>query len=408
MKLKINSWLLLFICCSAYGQISEYNYKREIQGITEQWHEIELPNELFGKLASNLSDLRIYGITTANDTIEAPYLLRVLTKKTISKEVNFKTINSSHTNKGYYFTFRIPLKEPINQIQLDFNRDNYDWKLALEGSHDQQKWFSILDNYRVLSIKNEQTDYQFTRINFPDSNYRYFRLFINSKQKPRLKTAKIIFDAISNASLKNYTLKKVSIEEEKASKQTTIDIELENPVPVGILTFKMTTPFDYFRPITIKYITDSVKSEQGWHYNYRTLSSGTLSSLENNTFKFNSTILQKLKILIHNDDNEPLKLNSIEVKGYTHELIARFMTPATYYLTYGNPNVNKPTYDLNYLTRNIPDTLTKVTLKSEQRIDKKEAPGIEPLFKNKNWLWAVMVIIISVLGWFSLKMMRKR
>ncbi|MCF6347513.1 MAG: DUF3999 family protein [Flavobacteriaceae bacterium] len=407
MKLKINIYLLLLVCSYSYGQIDEYNYKRELQGIIDQWHKVELPNELFGKVSSNLSDIRIFGITTDNDTIEAPYLLRILTEKTASKEVNFKTINSSHNEKGYYFTFKIATKESINQIRLGFKQDNFDWKIILEGSQNQQEWFHILDNYRILSIRNEQTDYQFTNITFPDSNYRYFRLLINSKNKPELKTTKITFHEVSGANLRKYTIRKVKINEKRSAKQTVIDIDLENPVPVSILKFNMENTFDYYRPITIKYLTDSVKTEQGWHYNYNTLSSGTLSSIEKNKFKFNSTTLQKLKIIIHNHDNEPLLFKNLEVKGYTHELIARFTKPAKYYLTYGNSITRKPNYDLNHLTTNISDSLTTLTLKNEQIIDKKEAPTVEPLFKNKIWLWAIMTIIILLLGWFSLKMIRK-
>ncbi len=407
MRLKINSYLLLFVCFCSYGQMDQYNYKRELQDVTDQWHTIDIPNAVFSKISHNLSDIRIYGINAKNDTIEAPYLLRVLSEKTVSKEISFKIINSSHTEKGYYFTFKIPIEETINQIKLDFKKDNFDWRITLEGSQNQQQWFQVLDNYRILSIKNRQTDYQFTKLNFPNSKYRYFRLFIKSKKKPALSTTKIRLDTVSDSNLRNYILKNIKITESKSTKQTVIDVDLKTPVPVSLLIFNMADTFDYYRPITIKYLTDSVKTEQGWHHNYNILSTGTLSSMEKSKFKFDSTILQKLKIIIYNHDNEPLKINNLEVKGYTHQLIARFTKPATYYLTYGSNAIGKPSYDLNHLTNTIPTTLKSLTLKSEQIIDKKANPKVEPLFKNKMWLWGVMGIIILVLGGFSLKMMRK-
>ncbi len=407
MRLKINSYLLLFVCFYSYGQMDQYNYKRELQDITAQWHTIDIPNAVFSKISHNLSDIRIYGINAQKDTIEAPYLLRVLSEKTVSKEISFKIINSSHTEKGYYFTFKIPIEETINQIKLDFKKDNFDWRITLEGSQNQQQWFQVLDNYRILSIKNRQTDYQFTKLNFPNSKYRYFRLFIKSKKKPVLSTTKIRLDTVSDSNLRNYILKNIKITESKSTKQTVIDVDLKTPVPVSLLMFNMADTFDYYRPITIKYLTDSVKTEQGWHHNYNILSTGTLSSMEKSKFKFDSTILQKLKIIIYNHDNEPLKINNLEVKGYTHQLIARFTKPATYYLTYGSNAIGKPSYDLNHLTNTIPTTLKSLTLKSEQIIDKKAKPKVEPLFKNKMWLWGVMGIIILVLGGFSLKMMRK-
>jgi len=72
-----------------------------------------LPNNIFGKVSQNLSDVRIFGITANNDTVEAPYSIRQATEKISSKEVAFKTLNASHNDKGYYFAFEIPTTESI-------------------------------------------------------------------------------------------------------------------------------------------------------------------------------------------------------------------------------------------------------------------------------------------------------
>ncbi len=114
------------------------------------------------------------------------------------------------------------------------------------------------------------------------------------------------------------------------------------------------------------------KTEKGWIYNYQTLTRGTLSSIEKNEFKFERSILQKLKISIHNFDNEPLTFDSITVKGYVHQLVARFKEPAAYFLTYGNKNATKPNYDIKRFVSKIPDSLTLLNLGEEQLIDKKE------------------------------------
>ena len=184
MKLKVKPWpwLLLLLCSYSYGQIEQYNYKRELKGITGKWHKVVLPDEIFGKVSGNLSDIRIFGITANNDTIEAPYLIRLTTEKVSSKDVRFKTLNTSHNEKGYYFTFEIPTKESINQIKLDFKQQNFDWRLKLEGSQNQQEWFTVIEDYRILSINNELTDFQFTNISFPNSRYRFFRLLIASEK----------------------------------------------------------------------------------------------------------------------------------------------------------------------------------------------------------------------------------
>lgn len=99
--IRISCFLFLIATCSfSYGQMAEYNYKRELKEVSEPWSKIILPNEIFGKTSQDLSDLRILGLTASNDTIEAPFLLREITEKISRKEVAFKTLNASHNEKA--------------------------------------------------------------------------------------------------------------------------------------------------------------------------------------------------------------------------------------------------------------------------------------------------------------------
>ncbi|HIN40210.1 MAG TPA: DUF3999 family protein [Flavobacteriales bacterium] len=409
MKLTVKTLacILLLLGSYAYGQIDQYSFKRELNGITDQWHKLTLPDVIFGKVLHDLSDIRIFGITAGNDTIEVPYLIQLTSEEILSKEINFKIVNTSHNEKGYYFTFEIPTDEPINQIKLDFKQKNFDWILQLEGSQNQQEWFTIIEDYRILSINNELTDFQFTKISFQNSKYHFFRLLIGSKEKPNLTVAKISQNEVTDGTFRIYTIKKAKTNDHKKTKQTEIAVDLALPVSVSHIKIGIKDTFDYYRPITIKYLTDSINTEQGWKYNYRTLTSGTLNSIEENEFRINNVILRNLIVLIHNNDNQPLSIGEIEVKGYVHELVARFTEPASYFLTYGNNNARKPQYDIDRFTNKIPEEITMLDLGDEQKIDKEELSVIEPLFKNKTWLWLIMATIILLLGWFSFNMIRK-
>ena len=407
LTVKIVVCFLLLACSRSYGQPGDYSYKRALTGITEQWHKITLPNEIFGKALPNMNDIRIFGITAGNDTVEAPYLLRLTTEKITEGAIAFKTLNASYNNKGYYFTFFFFAIASVNQIKLDFKQQNFDWRIKLEGSQNQDEWFTIVDDYRIVSIKNDLTDFTFTTLNFPGSKYRFFRLFINSREKPELSGAGIVQNEITAGTYRDYPVSKLELKENKEMKQTEMDIVLPMPVPVSYVKFKVKESFDYYRPVTIKYLADSFKTEQGWKYNYVTLTSGILNSIEENEFKFISTNVQRLKIFIQNQNNAPLTMDSIQVKGYVHELVVRFTEKADYFMAYGNNNAVKPQYDIDRFTEKIPATLTAIALGSEGAIEKQKLPVTEPLFKNKAWLWAIMVFIILLLGWFSVKMMKK-
>src|SRR5690606_5749033 len=150
LKSKICTVLFFWIATYSYGQMEESKYARSIDGITDQWHQLILPEGIFGKVRPDFADLRIYGITENKDTGEAPYLLQIKTDQLSSAEKASKIINTVKTDKGYYFTCDVASSEAINLIKLSFGEDNFDWEILLEGSQNQQEWFSIVEEYRIL------------------------------------------------------------------------------------------------------------------------------------------------------------------------------------------------------------------------------------------------------------------
>lgn len=409
MKIKYFAAIIFMtlLDVSVNGQNATFRYQREIFGITDTWHKLMIPDSVFGKMDPDFKDLRIVGFTSGNDTIEAPYRIRMSNAKMTGGKIVFKTINTSKKGKLNFFTFEVPGLETTNHIDLSFEQNNFDWRLKLEGSHDLNNWYTITENYRILSIRNETTDFNFTRINFPDSKYKYFRIGIESDKKPELKSAEISCDSIVGASYRNYAIKNVRIEENKKIKETVIEAELMLSVPVSMIDIFISDKQDYYRPISISYLRDSVKTQQGWSYEYAELYNGTIHSLTESKFSFNSTIFKKIKISIRNNDNQALKVDSIKVRGYLHELFIRFDKPARYYLVYGNESISAPVYDLSHFSNKIPADAPSLTLGIEVQ-NKWEAKDVTlPLFTNKWWLWLLMITIILVLGLFSLKMMRK-
>jgi hypothetical protein len=404
MKAKNSLYLLLLLSSFCYGQIEDYNFKQEISGITDQWHKITIPNAAFSELKNNLSDIRIFGIKANKDTIEVPYILKLASEEHNNQKIAFHKINETHSSEGYFFTFEISSSETINQINLDFLQANFDWKVNLQASMNNQDWFTILEGFRILSIKNKQTNYQFSKLIFPDSKYRYYRVFIPSKKKPKLNSASISLFKTKKASYVNFDVKTIQYKENQQNKTSIIDLTLNESVAVSHLKIKVQDTFDYYRPITLKYLVDSIKTEKKWIYNYQGLSSSTLSSLEENDLNFNSTITNKIRVIINNFDNEPLTINEVLVSGYAHTLIARFTEKADYYLVYGNTKSSSPQYDISKFSDKIPTELKELNLLNRIPIEKIETPTTSPLFENKLWLWLIMGLVIFTLGWFSLKM----
>jgi len=180
------------------------------------------------------------------------------------------------------------------------------------------------------------------------------------------------------------------------------------PVPVRQVQLNFADSIDYYRPIHIRYVRDSVNTDKGWHYNYTTLATGTMSPLESNSFNFEETILQELQIIIKNEDNAPLTFTGATVKGYQQFLKVRFAKAAKYSLAYGKATAVVPNYDIQQFTEKIPKTTSTLDFGPEMQIFEDELDSTSPFFENKFWLWGIMGIIILILGWFSLKMIKNK
>ncbi len=397
--------LLLFWPLVLLAQLKDYDKQIPLSQTSGIWHTVTLPKSVFTIVKDDFSDIRIYG-TTEKDTVEVPYILRSSGPTGIQEELEFKLINSTSNASGYFYTYTVPVDKPINEIQLSFENGNFDWNIDLEGSQDQKQWFTILEEYRILSIKNGQTNYSFTDLTFPDAQYSFYRLHIKTDTVPELKSSSILLNKNIAANYIDYKTSDIRVSQKE--KITLVDVDLKDRLPISYLKVNVADDFDFYRPITVSYVIDSVKTEKGWKYSYRNLFTSTLTSLETKGFTFGNTLLGKLRISIQNYDNPPLKIESVDIKGYSYELVGRFTEPAKYYLVYGNANAYAPRYDLKQTDFEPLQNLGALQLGIEEKINKPSIVTQAPLFENKWWLWGIMGLIILVLGGATLKMMREK
>jgi Protein of unknown function (DUF3999) len=408
MKLKNKiTYILCLFCTSLFGQIKNYSHSREISGIKEQWHSIKLSNDIYGKIEADYSDIRVFGINSKNDTIEAPYILKFKEGNISQKEIKFKLINQSKNASGYFYTFEIPNDNTVNQLDIDFNILNFEYNIRLEGSQNQKEWFTVLKDYRILSIKNSNTDFKFTKLVFPDIKYSYIRLFIPSNKDPQFSNVKIIQNSKTEGNAHTCEIKKTNYLQEKSNKQSIVFVKLKNLQPISKLKIYTQNKFDFYRPIEIQKLVDSFKINKQWSYNFETICKGTLNSFDLSEFNFSNTAAKDIKIVIDNQDNEALKIDSIVVLGNDHVLKVRFGEAATYFLAYGNKNAQMPKYDIEHFSDKIPENLSNLSLGDEKAILNSTKTSSQALFTNKIWLWIIMLVIIALLGWFSFKMIRQ-
>ena len=396
-------FILSLLPVLVFGQ--NFRYQKEINGVQSKWHKIQLDKEILSVIKDDFSDLRIFELTPENDTLTVPYFIETPKSGAIEKGLNFRILNQSKNDDDYFITFEAKNDLKINEIHLSFDEENYNYLLNLEGSQDQKEWFSILEDYRILSIRNKLTDYKFNTLSFPLSLYKYYRVKVKNAEKLNIKSVKILqVENIPDQYIESKTKFKTT---NSKNKTTEIEINLGKRVPVSKLELIFNEDEAFYRAIKIQYLLDSVKTEKGYYYNFGNLSRSYASSYESSVYKFETVFTNKLKVIIQNNDNQALKVKSVKTFNLNYEAIARFNgLESTYFLKYGNAKIKAPIYDIVNFKNDIPKELTSLKLSKVK--DLQNPVNNDSLFNNKIWLWLIMLVIIALLAYSSFGMLKKK
>jgi hypothetical protein len=396
---------LLLIPFFTFSQ--HFKYKKPINTPTKGWYEIVLDKDVYLHASKDLSDLRILGVNANGDTIEAPYILENYVDLANSSTISIKPFNLVTNERGYYATFKVPEKEFIAQCELLFDNNNYDWLIQLEGSNDEQSWFTITDKQRIIKIENEQIHFNHCRLQFEPTNYSYYRIWVKSpSEKPKLASVSITTSQPKQAKISTYSIKPKFKLTEK-NKSTYIEVKLPSPIPVNSLSISFQEDFDFYRPATIYYgSVDSTLSDEGIVEHFEKETSAIFTSTNRVPIQLEQTITDRILISIENQDNMPLHIGSLTIIALNYKLITRISKSSNYSLYYGDNNLYFPQYDIVQFKESIPTKLNSTTLSKEESIEQEKIPiGNKPV--SKIWLWALMFVLIGVMFFFSIKMLKK-
>ena len=168
------SWLL---CSqSSFGQ--GFRYQASLPpAATQGFYKIALTPPIAARLKTDFSDIRLYDSARR----EVPYLLEreaaTQSRKLFREyEIVRKTILPGGNTT---LVLRNPARSKINNISLLIKNTNVRKKASLSGSNDAQTWYGLEDNYYLHSLYSPAATAEVNLLNFPLSDYEYYRLIIN-------------------------------------------------------------------------------------------------------------------------------------------------------------------------------------------------------------------------------------
>tara|TARA_R110002050_G_scaffold221792_2_gene357662 strand:- start:24988 stop:26226 length:1239 start_codon:yes stop_codon:yes gene_type:complete len=405
-RILLNSLIALLVSVQVSAQ--NFEYSAFINPVDSSgFHKVVLNPFLLGLLNKGMYDLRIYD----ENNQEVPYLFSEEASSSTNATFREYEITEQHfrENEVSYLVFHNPEKKEVNNLSIVVQNTDVQKHARLSGSNDNKTWYVIKNNYLLHSMHSNSETSNLNILNFPLSNFEFFKLEIDDYWKLPIHILKVGYY--------DYELQKGRV--------TTFDIPfrwskdtlnssyyqlaLSDSFYVEKLQFQMSGA-DYFNRYTQISIPETLIRKKKEIHHSRTLRSFELNSNSDNLVNIGGFSTDSLYVEIQNQDNQPLKMQHVTGSYLNKYVIADFNPSHTYTIKFGAKNAVKAHYDLESFSDKIPTDLKMITHLAPQKINRIQPATIteEPgLFDKEIVIWIIIGVVGLLLAFVSLKMVRE-
>jgi hypothetical protein len=361
------------------------------------FYSIAVTPELSSYIKTDFSDLRVVDA----DGKQAEYLIHHVGSPSVSDSTVYKQMNivsKKETDSGSTITIiENNLKEKISSIALLIGNASVSRTANLSGSDDKKKWFSIWENISLNQKYVSDTDKYAEILDFPMVSYRYIKLVIyNGKNYPLniISAGRYVgndngikISHIDNPSIQNPNVH--FFQKDSSDGYSYVNVHDSIPFQIDRISFAITGPKFFKRDAELV-----IPYTYGANANF-TLLSNSVFNLDVPVFKAKDWLIK-----IYNGDNPPLKITGISTYQQEKNIVTWLDSGKTYHLEMDNPNAVAPQYDLQMFKDSIPKNVIPLAYKSIDSIVIETTPKDTSVFKQ-SWLWAVIVLVLAVLVYFT-------
>ncbi len=399
--------LVLAVAQADYSP-ERYQYRKQIlvQPSGQKYLQIELDGETYNHSAvGGLADLRI----AQSAGLEVPYYLYTVAKLNEAKNYPVIILNNSYV-PGEYSSFILDFgvgRQANNRVELETPATNFLRRVEIEGTDDlRAAWNKLATSDHIFDFQGSRS----TAINYSENNYRYLRVKIVNKSEVPLEVtgAKAYYQVQQQVAENKLTPKLNSRVEDKEKKATILlyDLTYAN-FPTHRLELAVQDE-NFNREVSLESSNDQVNWEPSLHssviYSYRVDNQiGQQLATE-----YPEITKRYLKVIIHNQDNQPLKLTDIVAYSMPRKLVFPYQAGQQYFLYYGNPKAQLPSYDLKQIASYLDKTAIPFVKLSPEVANPTYQQEAQPWSEENQWvLWLVLSLLVVVLGTAIFKTIKK-
>ncbi|MFK7900184.1 MAG: DUF3999 family protein [Cyclobacteriaceae bacterium] len=403
---KIQNWILVSILSMAPLGAQEFAYQTKVKSVDKTgYYKIMLSPDLLGKLRSDKGDLRVYD----QEGKEQPYLLqREVASSTTSLFEEYKIIDKKYEKDAIsHLIFHNKEKKAIDNVSIIVKNTDVQKRARLSGSDDKKNWYVIKNNYLLHSMDSKDETSELKILDFPLSDYQYFKLEINDNWRLPINILKV----------GNYNTQKIKgssttfnfrVSSQKDSAKTSY-VKLELPELNYLEKLKLVVSGSeyYSREVNVLVKRNELNSKKKEITYFESVGSFRLHSNSENEFDLQGLSVDQLYLEINNRDNQALKIEKVTASYLNYYVIASLQLESAYTLRFGDETIYRADYDIKNFADQVSKDASKVVHEGVIQAKKKEELKKESsIFENSYFIWAVIGVVGLLLGFISLRMIK--
>lgn len=393
-KYLLLSMLFIGFCGSAQ------NYEADINKITKDGlHKIELDTKLRSAAEDNFKYIRILD----SKGEEVPYVLRSYKNKFLS---TFNPIEISSIEV---------LKDSVTSILFENLESKIQEKLTLKiantkigkmysvhGSNDGSTWYGLMSEAGFSNLSSKTATFVERTIWFPRNTYKYIRIDFDDRRSPPINIigagdySSTYFTKLP-VEIKDF---RYDISQNKEGNKTIINFSSKRTHSIDVISFEIGT--NYFQRDAKVYINyDETQQIGGLKIRYY-----QLSSRKFNSFEIQYLNNRKFTIVIDDQDNPPLDIESIKLFQRPVYLVADLKENEKYRVKIDTA-LDFPYYDLRNFVNDDTVIVEEASI-GELKYLNGETPyeEDESFFKSDYFLWIATIVGILMVLIFTKSLIR--
>jgi hypothetical protein len=377
--------------------------KATIAAHSDGLQSIRVPQEFRSKIGNNSNALRLFN----QKGEEIPFIVKpAATSTTDFKAWPFERSIYPEDSTEIYVLHN-PEKHKKQRIFLKIANTTTAKSYTIEGSNDQQTWFSLVAQGQLNALYSETDTYVTKSISFPLMDYQFIRIILDNKKSAAINIIDIgeietLASEVHYEKLRNTSWK---MEQDTGQKSTRLTLSTEGLSPVDFLKFHISAPNKYLRHAEIYQNVSAGRKKAVSRHVYEYLS---LTNSTDDAFAVDIEGQSDFYIQIFNEDNAPLTIDSVSLYQKPIELLAELRNGFSYSLDAATKR-KAPNYDLSKVELDLPDSfpqaeITRIEIPISQKEDGKSAYGNIILILGS----ILGVLVVFYFGSSLLKDMKKQ